>query len=124
MQDCSEASGWQRKRSYQWKDTVGPVEQRAVNANFAGYNQSYGLGYYEYFRFAEDIGAMPLPVVPALVTGCGQNRAVDDEALLERHIQDTLDLVELTMCSGVRTWCGSTTTPPGARPTTRSRSCS
>lgn len=94
MEDYSEASGWQRQRAYQWKDTVGPVEERATNANFWGYNQSYGLGYYEYFRFAEDIGAMPLPVVPALVTGCGQNRATDDEALLKRHIQDTLDLIE------------------------------
>ncbi|MBY8842789.1 alpha-L-arabinofuranosidase C-terminal domain-containing protein [Streptomyces sp. SP2-10] len=94
MQDYSESSGWQRKRSYQWKDTVGPVERRATNSDFWGYNQSYGLGYYEYFRFAEDIGAMPLPVVPALVTGCGQNRAVDDDALLKRHIQDTLDLIE------------------------------
>ncbi|MGW1212137.1 alpha-L-arabinofuranosidase C-terminal domain-containing protein [Streptomyces sp. NPDC002499] len=94
MQDYSEASGYQRKRSYQWKDTVGPVETRATNSNFWGYNQSYGLGYYEYFRLAEDIGAMPLPVVPALVTGCGQNKAVDDDALLQRHIQDTLDLIE------------------------------
>lgn len=94
MEDYSEASGYQRKRSYQWKDTVGPVEQRATNANFWGYNQSYGLGYYEYFRLSEDIGAMPLPVVPALVTGCGQNKAVADEALLKRHIQDTLDLIE------------------------------
>ena len=94
MEDYSEASGYQRKRSYQWKDTIGPVETRATNSNFWGYNQSYGLGYYEYFRFAEDIGAMPLPVVPALVTGCGQNKAVDNDALLKRHIQDTLDLIE------------------------------
>ncbi|WP_128427894.1 alpha-L-arabinofuranosidase C-terminal domain-containing protein [Streptomyces cyaneus] len=94
MQDYSEASGWQRKRSYQWKDTIGPVETRATNSNFWGYNQSYGLGYYEYFRFSEDIGAIPLPVVPALVTGCGQNKAVDDDALLKRHIQDALDLIE------------------------------
>ncbi|MBW5420723.1 alpha-N-arabinofuranosidase [Streptomyces sp. BG9H] len=89
-----EKSGWQRARSYQWKDTIGPVEQRATNANFWGYNQSYGLGYYEYFQFAEDTGAMPLPVVPALVTGCGQNKATDDPALLKRHVQDTLDLIE------------------------------
>ncbi|NGO41717.1 alpha-L-arabinofuranosidase C-terminal domain-containing protein [Streptomyces ureilyticus] len=94
MEGYDEASGWQRKRSYQWKDTIGPVEQRATNANFWGYNQSYGLGYYEYFQFSEDIGAMPLPVVPALVTGCGQNKATDDDALLKRHIQDTLDLIE------------------------------
>lgn len=96
-----EQSGWQRKRSYQWKDTIGPVEQRATNANFWGYNQSYGLGYYEYFQFAEDTGAMPLPVVPALVTGCGQNKATDDPALLKRHIQDTLDLIEFA--NGPRT---------------------
>ncbi|MFE7167752.1 alpha-L-arabinofuranosidase C-terminal domain-containing protein [Streptomyces sp. NPDC057616] len=104
MQDYSEASGYQRKRSYQWKDTVGPVETRATNSNFWGYNQSYGLGYYEYFRFAEDIGAMPLPVVPALVTGCGQNRAVDDDALLKRHIQDTLDLIEFANGPVTSTW--------------------
>lgn len=104
MEDYSEASGWQRTRSYQWKDTVGPVEERATNANFWGYNQSYGLGYYEYFRFAEDVGAMPLPVVPALVTGCGQNRATDDEELLQRHVQDTLDLIEFANGPADSTW--------------------
>ncbi|MER7567306.1 alpha-L-arabinofuranosidase C-terminal domain-containing protein [Streptomyces sp. NPDC097941] len=104
MEDYSETSGYQRKRSYQWKDTVGPVEQRATNANFWGYNQSYGLGYYEYFRLSEDIGAMPLPVVPALVTGCGQNKAVVDEALLKRHIQDTLDLIEFANGPASSTW--------------------
>ncbi|MFJ9563102.1 alpha-L-arabinofuranosidase C-terminal domain-containing protein [Streptomyces fuscichromogenes] len=106
MQDYSEASGYQRKRSYQWKDTVGPVETRATNSDFWGYNQSYGLGYYEYFRFAEDIGAMPLPVVPALVTGCGQNKAVDDDALLKRHIQDTLDLIEFANGPVTSKWGG------------------
>ncbi|MGW2381786.1 alpha-L-arabinofuranosidase C-terminal domain-containing protein [Streptomyces sp. NPDC001658] len=104
MEDYSEASNWQRKRSYQWKDTIGPVEERATNSNFWGYNQSYGLGYYEYFRFAEDIGAMPLPVVPALVTGCGQNQATDDEALLKRHIQDALDLIEFANGPVTSTW--------------------
>ncbi|MER6490444.1 alpha-L-arabinofuranosidase C-terminal domain-containing protein [Streptomyces griseorubiginosus] len=104
MEDYSEASGHQRKRSYQWKDTVGPVETRATNSNFWGYNQSYGLGYYEYFRLAEDIGAMPLPVVPALVTGCGQNKAVADDALLKRHVQDTLDLIEFANGPASSTW--------------------
>jgi alpha-L-arabinofuranosidase len=99
-----QAPDWERRRSYQWKDTIGPVEQRATNANFWGYNQSYGLGYYEYFQFAEDIGAMALPVVPALVTGCGQNRATDDPALLQRHIQDTLDLIEFANGPADSTW--------------------
>ncbi len=98
------ANNYPRARSYQWKDTVGPVETRATNANFWGYNQSYGLGYYEYFQFSEDIGAMPLPVVPAMVTGCGQNRATDDEALLQRHIQDTLDLIEFANGAVTTTW--------------------
>ncbi len=101
-----EKSGWQRKRSYQWKDTVGPVEERATNANFWGYNQSYGLGYYEYFQFAEDTGAMPLPVVPALVTGCGQNTVTEDDALLKRHIQDTLDLIEFANGPVTSEWGG------------------
>ncbi|MEU1125733.1 alpha-L-arabinofuranosidase C-terminal domain-containing protein [Streptomyces sp. NPDC005899] len=99
-----EAPGWERRRSYQWKDTIGPVEQRPANANFWGYNQTYGLGYYEYFQFAEDIGAMPLPVVPALVTGCGQNKVTDDPALLRRHIQDTLDLIEFANGPAGSTW--------------------
>ncbi|WP_240669752.1 alpha-L-arabinofuranosidase C-terminal domain-containing protein [Actinoplanes solisilvae] len=97
-------SGFPRARSYQWKDTVGPVETRATNANFWGYNQSYGLGYYEYFQFSEDIGAAALPVVPALVTGCGQNRATDDPVLLQRHIQDTLDLIEFANGPATSTW--------------------
>jgi alpha-L-arabinofuranosidase len=100
------ASNFPRARSYQWKDTVGPVETRAANANFWGYHQSYGLGYYEYFQFSEDIGAMPLPVVPALVTGCGQNRATDDPALLRRHIQDTLDLIEFANGPASSEWGG------------------
>ena len=100
------ASNYERSRSYQWKDTVGPVEERATNRNFWGYNQSYGLGYFEYFQFSEDIGAMPLPVVPALVTGCGQNRATNDEALLQRHIQDTLDLIEFANGPVSSTWGG------------------
>ncbi|MGW0735261.1 alpha-L-arabinofuranosidase C-terminal domain-containing protein [Streptomyces sp. NPDC002851] len=99
-----EASGWQRERSYQWKDTIGPVEERATNHNFWGYNQSYGLGYYEYFQYAEDIGAEALPVVPALVTGCGQNKATDDPELLKRHIQDTLDLIEFANGSATSEW--------------------
>jgi alpha-L-arabinofuranosidase len=99
-----EAPDYERRRSYQWKDTIGPVEERATNANFWGYNQSYGLGYFEYFQFAEDLGAMPVPVVPALVTGCGQNQVTDDPGLLRRHIQDTLDLIEFANGPVTSTW--------------------
>ncbi|ACU35805.1 alpha-L-arabinofuranosidase C-terminal domain-containing protein [Actinosynnema mirum] len=99
-----QSSNFERRRSYQWKDTIGPVETRATNWNFWGYNQSYGLGYHEYFQFSEDIGATPLPVVPALVTGCGQNRATDDPQLLQRHVQDALDLIEYANGPADSTW--------------------
>ncbi|NHC47458.1 alpha-L-arabinofuranosidase C-terminal domain-containing protein [Motilibacter aurantiacus] len=98
------ANNFPRARSYQWKETVGPVEQRPTNANFWGYNQSYGLGYYEYFTFAEDIGAMPLPVVPAVLNGCGQSFRANEQNELQRHIQDTLDLIEFANGPVTSTW--------------------
>jgi alpha-L-arabinofuranosidase len=83
-----------RERAYDWKDTVGPVEQRPTNHNFWGYNQSYGIGYYEYFQFAEDLGAEPIPVVPVGVTGCGDPYVITDPDELQRWVDDTLDLIE------------------------------
>ncbi|GAA3583964.1 hypothetical protein GCM10022419_077190 [Nonomuraea rosea] len=83
-----------RRRIYQWKETIGPVEERPANFNFWGYNQSYGIGYYEYFQFAEDVGAEALPVLSVGVNGCGENRPLTDEAKLARWVQDTLDLIE------------------------------
>ncbi|MFC4335454.1 alpha-L-arabinofuranosidase C-terminal domain-containing protein [Salininema proteolyticum] len=83
-----------RERAYNWKDTVGPVEERLVNHNFWGYNQSYGLGYYEYFQFAEDLGAEAIPVVPVGVTGCGDSPEITDPDQLQTWVDDTLDLIE------------------------------
>ncbi|MFC5835654.1 alpha-L-arabinofuranosidase C-terminal domain-containing protein [Nonomuraea insulae] len=83
-----------RRRIYQWKETIGPVEERPTNFNFWGYNQSYGIGYYEYFQFAEDIGAEALPVLSVGVNGCGENRPLTDEAKLAQWVRDTLDLIE------------------------------
>lgn len=85
---------------YDWKETVGPVEQRRGQANLWGYHQSVGLGYFEYFQFAEDIGAKPLPVVAAGVScqnsdhtgGVGQQcLAIAD---MRAYVQDILDLIE------------------------------
>ncbi|MEU8396197.1 alpha-L-arabinofuranosidase C-terminal domain-containing protein [Nonomuraea sp. NPDC048892] len=83
-----------RRRIYQWKETIGPVEERPANFNFWGYNQSYGIGYFEYFQFAEDIGAKALPVLSVGVNGCGENRPLTDETELARWVRDTLDLIE------------------------------
>lgn len=49
---------------YRWKRTIGKVEERPTWRSNWGYNQSLGLGYYEYFCFCEEIGAEPVPVLP------------------------------------------------------------
>ncbi|MGW4963305.1 alpha-L-arabinofuranosidase C-terminal domain-containing protein [Nonomuraea sp. NPDC004186] len=100
------ADNQDRRRIYQWKETIGPVEERPTNFNFWGYNQSYGLGYYEYFQFAEDIGARALPVLSVGVNGCGENRPLTDEAKLARWVQDTLDLIEFANGPVTSEWGG------------------
>ncbi|WP_165986067.1 alpha-L-arabinofuranosidase C-terminal domain-containing protein [Streptomyces sp. YIM 98790] len=91
-----EESGYQdRRRTYQWKETIGPVEERPTNWNFWGYNQSYGIGYLEYFLFAEDLGAEPLPVVSVGANGCGSTiPEMTDPEMIDRWVDDTLDLIE------------------------------
>lgn len=81
---------------YRWKDTVGPVRDRVGDSNLWGYHQSMGLGYFEYFRFCEQLGAEPLPVLAAGV--CCQNtpggQAAFDDERLAAYIDDVRDLVE------------------------------
>ena len=93
---------------YQWKNTIGPVENRPLNQNrwehtfdyryFPDYYQSYGLGFFEFFQLSEDIGAEPLPVLNVGMACQFQNwnqecaHAKMDE--LEPFIQDCLDLIE------------------------------
>jgi alpha-L-arabinofuranosidase/regulation of enolase protein 1 (concanavalin A-like superfamily) len=91
-----EESGYaDRRRTYQWKETIGPVEERPTNKNFWGYNQTYGIGYMEYFELAEDLGAEPLPVVSVGANGCGSNiPEMHDPALIQRWVDDTVDLIE------------------------------
>lgn len=88
---------------YRWKNTIGPLEQRVEQKNLWGYHQTAGLGYYEYFQFCEDIGAKPLPVLPAAVScqnsggtwrigGTGQQALPMEE--MNDYIQEILDLIE------------------------------
>lgn len=94
---------------YQWKNSVGAVENRPLNENrwnytfphrlYPNYYQSYGLGFYEYFLLSEEIGAEPLPVLSVGLACQFQNKdddknahvAVDD---LQPYIDDALDLIE------------------------------
>jgi len=58
------------------------------------YFQSFGLGFYEYFLFSEDIGAEPLPIL-----NCGMSCQFNAGEIvplreLDTYIQDALDLIE------------------------------
>ena len=93
---------------YQWKNTVGPVENRPLNKNrwestftyryYPDYFQSYGLGFYEYFLLSEEIGSEPLPVLNVGMVCQFQNgedaHAPATEAGLKPFIDDCNDLIE------------------------------
>ena len=99
---------------YQWKKTVGKVEDREVivnrwNMEFAhrptpDYYQSFGLGFFEYFQMAEDIGAEPLPILNCGMA-CQFNTAeVVATENLDPYIQDALDLIEFANGSTDTKW--------------------
>jgi len=89
---------------YQWKKTIGPVEGRQLivnrwNTEIANrpapdYFQTFGLGFFEYFQLAEDIGAEPLPILNCGMA-CQFNTAeVAPVEQLDPYVQDALDLIE------------------------------
>lgn len=88
---------------YRWKNTIGPLEQRKAQRNIWGYHQTGGLGFFEYFQFCEDIGAKPIPILPAGVScqnsggtwrigGTGQKALCMDN--MDEFVQEVLDLIE------------------------------
>ena len=93
---CVTEGSYYRENFYNWKDTVGPIEERKENFNTWGYMQSYGLGYYEYFMLAEAIGAEPLPVVHSGLL-CQMRDVLEAPLTIEEtyaYAQDILDLIE------------------------------
>lgn len=94
---------------YDWKGSIGPLEQRTGMRNLWGYHQTRGLGYHEYFLLCEDLGAEPLPVLAAgvpcqnsshhshvshdLLTTHGQQCGIPMDEM-PAYISDILDLIE------------------------------
>lgn len=97
---------------YQFKDTLKPVWARknnwsrwAVHGNeeknqtlgeYCYYNQSLGLGYYEYFLLCELIGAKPIPVLNVGLACQYQSEeaAPIDSPLFQEFLQEAFDLLE------------------------------
>jgi alpha-L-arabinofuranosidase len=101
-------------RRYQWKNTIGPIEDRHLlidrwNYEFLhrptpDYFQSFGLGFYEYFQLCEDIGAEPLPILNcgmACQFNSGELCPMDE---LQSYVQDALDLIEFADGDTNTTW--------------------
>lgn len=87
---------------YRWKNTIGDVSGRPTRRSNWGYNQTLGLGYYEYFLFCEDIGAKPLPVLPAAYNPHRKDAVPFEE--LQPWIDDALDLIEFAKGSIDTKW--------------------
>lgn len=76
---------------YQWRHTVGPVEERlGIYNSHWGYPVSNGMGYHEFLQLAEDLGAEPLFVVNV---GMGHGWCQDYQ-YIEGFIQEALDAIE------------------------------
>lgn len=103
---CVAEGSYYKHNFYNWKDTIGPVEQRRENENTWGYMQSYGLGYHEYFQLSEDLGALPLPVVHAgvLCQARGSQDLPVTKEEMEAFIQDVLDLCEYALGDETTYW--------------------
>jgi alpha-L-arabinofuranosidase len=102
---------------YDWKKTIGAVENRPLNENrwhytfphrfYPDYYQSGGLGFYEFFLLAEEIGAEPLPVVSCGLACQFQNNQPEAHvpvSELDAYVRDALDLIEFANGDSQSTW--------------------
>ena len=80
--------------AYRWKESIGDVAERKPNWNTWGYHQTYGIGFFEYFQFSEDVGAIPLPVVPVGISCQFRDREIAPLNEMKPWIDDALDLIE------------------------------
>ncbi len=99
---------------YQWKNTLGDVENRPLNENrwnytfkyraFPDYYQSYGLGFYEFFQLCEDIGARPLPILSVGLSCQYESHEQVPVDSLQPYIDDALDLIEFANGAATSKW--------------------
>ncbi|CAN5583423.1 alpha-L-arabinofuranosidase C-terminal domain-containing protein [soil metagenome] len=76
---------------FQWKNTIGPVEERVgIARGMWGYPSTSGLGYHEYLQWCEDMGAAPLFVANV---GMSHKEHVPMPEM-DSYVQDTLDAIE------------------------------
>ncbi len=77
---------------FEWKNTIGPIEQRHGHPCPWGYRSSDGLGLLEFLRWCEDMNAEPLLAVYAGYSLKGVRVKAGPD--LEPFVQDALDEIE------------------------------
>lgn len=86
---------------YQWRHTVGPVEERLGIYNSQwGYPVTNGMGFHEFLQLAEDLGAEPMFVVNM---GMGHGW-VQDYQHIQDFIQEALDALEYANGDASTVW--------------------
>ncbi len=103
---CLAEGAYDWSMAYNWKTTLGPLEERKQIPNIWGYNQSLSVGFYEYFCLCEYLGAAPVPVVHAglMCQGRGDWKLDTGSAEFKEHIQNILDLIEYANGSTDTEW--------------------
>jgi alpha-N-arabinofuranosidase len=91
---------------FNWKETIGPIEQRPTHMSPWRYRSSDGMGLLEFLEWAEDMNAEPILAVYAGLHIDNGARIITGDAL-KPHVQDALDEIEYIT--------GSTDTAWGAR---------
>ncbi len=123
--------GYDYASAYNWKDSIGtgenglPLEFNGTYGDVATRKQgtnlwtnidlsddklpcfmSYGLGFFEYFQLAEDIGAIGVPVLNAglYCQARGKGPLSLDSAEFKQYVQDMHDLIEFCRGDENTTW--------------------
>jgi len=89
---------------FNWKETIGPIEERPGHENQAwGYWSSDGLGLLEFLEWCEDIGMEPgLGVYSGFSLG-GRDTFLSGDPL-KPYVQDALDEIEYCMGDATTKW--------------------
>lgn len=86
---------------FNWKETIGPLENRPGHPCPWGYRSSDGFGLMEFLEWCEDLKMEPVLGVFAGYALQGE-RVLGDA--LKPHVQDALDEIEYVMGDATTTW--------------------
>lgn len=76
-----------------WHETVGDISKRKHFWSANGYGTTNGMGFLEYLRFCEAVGAEPVYVINSGVTSQKRRPRFEDITAMDKIVQDALDAI-------------------------------